>query len=358
MSTAPVSGEAARRASNPAKFGAPAPLSAPRIAKINSLRSSDPHVLAAWNEMVGEYPLDRTPAGPINPFQIPNVYTDPTGNSAAIVKVRYDGIAALNFAIRYAISGDNAAAVAACNQIQPWTTITSFVIEAGTDTRLSWSYSWPLFLSAAMLVKDSPAYAAAGFDANLRAVTIEGRRTCSTAFTNPSNQGAWGVVLEMSAAVFLGEQARFDRAVQRWREVFNEYIKNDLAVEEIYRQGGGQGNGSSGRYYSDFMACALTYGAEWARLNGVWLYDHVSPDGSTLKGFAAKVAGWNADPASYPYNSSGTVSVPTELMGHWVILNELWPDANKAAILASLPVVDRYGFRYLKVTHAKQPLRG
>lgn len=352
-----ISSAAVQRMRRPDKFGSAALLSTARSAKANALRTANPAVRDAYAVLLSEYELSRAPEGPINPFTIPNIYDDPEGSGTAVRKIRYDGVAALNFAIRYSLTGSEAAAVAARNQIAPWTTVTGFFAPAGSDTRLAWSDTWPMFIAAGLLIESSQAWTTADHEA-LKAVTRLSLAEGITTTGYPSNQGAWGVVLDFAAAALLEDAAMFARAERDWKATFNQWVKNNVPVHEVYRQGGTQGNGSAGLFYSNFMVCALTFGAEWARSNGVWLYDHVAPDGSTLQGLNANVAKWTRSPETFTYNTSGTVSSISEITGHYEVLHALWPSADTAWLVANKPVIDRYGFRYLTVTHRGQPLRG
>lgn len=346
-----------QRMRRPEKLGSPPLLSPARAAKVNQLRADNATVGSAYATLLSEYPLSRPPEGPINPFTIPNIYTDPDASGIAVRKIRYDGVAALNFAIRYYLNRDEVAAQSSRNQIAPWLTVTGFDAPAGSDTRLAWSDTWPFFIAAAMLIRDSAAWTDQDHAA-LKALTQLSLDQGITTRGYPSNQGAWGVVLDFAAAALFADQARMDRAVMDWRTCFNTYVQNNVPVHEVYRQGGTQGNGSSGLFYSNFLLVALTFAAEWARANGVWLYNHTAPDGSTLRGLFENVAGWTRNPATFTYNTSGTVSTMTEIHGHYEILNTLWPNPDAQWLLANVPTVDRYGFRYLNLTHHGQPLRG
>lgn len=399
--TIPISSAVARAMPMPEKWESPVQVSDARAVRIRSLMQTDAAVQGGWETLLSEYALTDAATGPIDPFYIPNVYNFPAENAEAIVKVRYDGIRALNFALRWAIEGDAAAAAAACGHLEVWSHISSFNAPAGSDTRLSWSYTWPMFIAAAMLVADSPSYTTT-LDADLKDVTYRGRMM-STAYTNPSNQGAWGVVLELAMGVFLDDRARFGRALNQWRSMLDHYFTltittqhswcnrvlgifpptdpeelelwveptfgadcacpchHELHVptEEVHRQSGGQGDGRTGLFYSNFMGMALAVGAEWARFNGVWLYDYEAPGGSTLRGFWERLSGWTRDPLTFPFNTSGTnLTPPLEIAGHFEILQSLWPNVGAGWLLANRTVADRYGLRYLTLTHHGQPLSG
>lgn len=354
-----LSGAAAARTPQPSKFGSPAPLSVHRASVAGALRSTDTVVSAAWQSMLAEYPLTANTEGPVDPFYVPNIYVDRDGFSAVVLKIRYDGIRALNYAIRYALTGDEAAAEAAVRQITPWATVQAFNTAAGSDTRLTWTYTFPFFISAAMLIRSSNAYTPA-LAANMADMILRSRPICSTAYTATNNHADWGVVFEMASASFLEDRAAFDAAVLRWKALLESSTdENNILLEEVHRQGGGQGNGTSGLFYSNFAMTAKTFGAEWARMNGVWLYEHVTSKGSSLRGIWEKVAGWTRNPETFTYNTSGTTSTVTDLSGSYEILNTLWPAAAATSLLAQYrPTIDRYGMRYFTVTHARQPLRG
>ncbi|MBW9118898.1 alginate lyase family protein [Microbacterium trichothecenolyticum] len=400
-----LSAKTVQRMRRPDKLGSPAPVSAPRIEKINAMRQAGGPLAGAWSALVNDndptrsapYTYDRIPGGVVNPYVLPNVYdtASETLYNTNIQKIRYDGIAAYNFALRYAIAGDTAAAAAAVAQIDPWLGVNDFDLPSGSDTRLSWSNTWPLFIAAGMMLRGSAAWTT-GRENGLKAVTqLALTRNISTS-ANASNQGAWGVVFELAAAAQLEDSVRFAGAVSRWRALLDDStgviaaghtwcnvylgIPNDpgtgqpppqyadcacpchsgpnVPTHEVHRQSGGQGNGSSGLYYSDFLLTALTYGAEWARFNGVWLYDYVTPGGSSLKGVYEKIAGWCRNPATFTYNTSGSVVPRANTFGAYEILNALWPNDDAAWILANKPFNDVYSLKYLTLTHRGQELRG
>lgn len=188
-------------------------------------------------------------------------------------------------------------------------------------------------------------------EAALSEMTVRSRAICSTAYTSHNKHADWGMVFEMAAAAFLGERAKFDAAVARWKVLLDTSTDaNNVLIDEVYRQGGGQGNGSSGLFYSNFAMNAKVFGAEWARMNGVWLYDHVTSKGASLRGVWEKVAGWTRRPETFIYNTSGTVPSTADLSGSYEILNALWPIPDGTALLAQYrPTIDRYGRRYFTV---------
>lgn len=342
----------------PEKFGTASVVTPTRARLIADRIGGDPAtdpIAQAWERLMGAYTLATVGVGPYNnPVRVPNVYTNPTENAPVVNALRYDGLKAYNFALRYAVTGDTAAAEKVASLLAPWTVITGWIQQSGDDTRLSWCTQFVPFLAAASLVRGHPAWTAE-LDAAMVSVA---RRSLtgqpgSLGMQNANNQGDWGVYYRLAAAAFSGDRAAFDATIQRWKDVLEESIDaNGDPHHEIYRQGSGQGDGSSGLWYSSFTLTAKTYTAELARVNGVWLYDYETPSGHTLRALWERVGGWLADPASFPYNSSGTSGRITENIGSVEILQAMWPTPAGEVILGhSRPMHERYGMPYTSVTH-------
>lgn len=350
--------EAVRQLTFADKFGSPAPVSPGRRVKINALRGTNPAVGGMW-AAVSSKPYGQAPLGPLNPFSVPRVYIDPAGNAAAIKAIRDDGTAAIDYAYRYYLTGDQDAAASAVALIVPWTTVTAFDVSANSDADYMWSNNWPMFLAAALMVRGSDAWTTSVENA-VKAITAYAVDICSTAYNSESNFAGWGLTLEISSAVILGDRARFERALGRWRRVIDGALVGNVPIHEVYRQGGVQGNGTSGIYYANFLLNAMTQAAEWARFNGVWLYDYVSPDGSSLKGLWELCINWVRYPQDYPYNTSGTPTASARVQAHVEILHALWPNEDSAAVIASGVGVsqDYFGLTRSTLAFRGQPLLG
>lgn len=315
---------------------------------------------AGWTALLAAYSTGRTVEGPqSDPLDIPGTYTDPTGNTAQKAPLRRDANAAYNFALRYRTLGDETAATAAVAHITEWASLSGWVQDSGDNTRLAWMEYWPMFLGAAAMLDGATSYTidvrddvTAATNASMTALDLTGAQ-------EPNNQGDSRIVFLMIAAAFLNDQGMFDDAVGRWKVQFDRSVNDDGDLwHEIYREGGGQGNGSHGLDYCSVALRNKVLGAEIARANGVWLYDYVSAAGHSLRALWQRIGPWIADPDTYPYDSSGGDPERPPNLGYVELIDTLWPDANSALILSeNRPTSTERVVEHLTVTHGSIPLR-
>lgn len=326
----------------------------------NKSNSGIPRLDFEWNR-VATANAAHVPAGPITPFwHVPDTYGDPAGQDEALALIGGDFYTAADLAIRWKVLGDTAAAAGCVNILTAWSTQVMPATKPATATGpLAWCNRWPIMIQAAMLVSDYAGYTPA-LDTALKDLTRAGQML-SLAYTNGNNTAGWGVVYEIAAASFLRDRPMFDQAIRRWYSLFDQTIEHNVPVDEVYRQGGSQGNGTTGLWYSNFTVYAFTVAAEWARFNGEWLYDHTGPDGSTFRGLAELVRFWTRYPASFPYNTSGIPSTTGRSLPHDEILHALWPDAESLWIINRFPNGsdrDSTGIRGAVLAYRDRPLYG
>jgi hypothetical protein len=194
--------------------------------------------------------------------------------------------------------------------------------------------------------------------------------------------------MEMVGSMFLEDRPRMIRACTRWRQLFDLSIKsgielqgqirNNIAINEIYREGASQGNGAFGLLYSNFHLAGMAVAAEYARINGEWLFDHTSPDGSTLRGWYEQQLVWTRTPtfAVLWFNTSdepqyeGTKyyrsgAYTNRIVAYVDILGALWPSDVANSLMeattskASYDLTqDHYGFRGVELAYRHRPLFG
>ncbi len=324
--------------------------------------TAPPRVQYEWNECVIAADENHVPQGPILPsWSVPDTYGDPEGQAQALALIETDFETAADLAIRWKVLGDAAAAAGCVRILTAWSTQVMPAIRSGSSTgTLVWCNRWPIMIQAAMLVKDYAGYTPT-LDTALKNLTLAGIDMLSLAYTNSNNTGLWGVVGEIASASFLGDRVRFDRAIRRWRFLFDISIKDNIPVDEVYRQGGVQGDGTTGLWYSNFTVYAFAVAAEWARFNGEWLYDYTGPDGSTFRGLVDQVRFWNRYPESFEYNTSGAPSTTTRSLPWDEILHPLWPTADSKWILDKFPSGnsrDSIGVRGAALAYRDRPLYG
>jgi hypothetical protein len=300
-----------------------------------------------------------TVPNPLDPWEVADVYgADPTASGVARGRLQNDANRCYMLGLQYRITGDESYAVAAAAHIRAWSGVQTFSM-AGASL-LSWNVHIAAMIFGADLIKASPAFTQQDRDA-FAALLIYTRDRYPAAFANMNNWGAHGLVFESAASVWLKDKPRFDRCVAQWKRHIDEAILLDgTPFHEVMRQGAGIGNGDSGLWYSHYTVMPLIYCAEIFRTNGVYLYDYIGPQGTTLKALYLKTLAWAAHPETFFWNTSGIVSEHSfVLMGHIEMMQNLWPTADGAALLAQLrPVEGRHHLVGVTATHGNLPISG
>lgn len=300
-------------------------------------------LLQKWNGILA---VDNTilPTGPLDPWSFPGHYEDPDGNAAKLAIFRADALPAVDLGVRWKILGDVKDAEAVVRLLTPWTTINTIVNNG--NSRLPLCDGWPMFIQAAQLISDSPAYTPS-FKNAMENLIARGL-SYTTAYIQTENRAVWGCMYDVSAGAFLGDRKVFDRAIARWRELFEHDVKGNIPVGEILRE-------ANGLYYCNFLLNAMTQTAEIARVNGEWLYDFKTSDGSTYKGLWETVAGWTANPETYPYWPSNTIRI----QAHVDPLHALWPNSDSQSLIDRFTTTQDYiGYRQGMLAYRDLPLWG
>jgi hypothetical protein len=332
------------------------------------------------------------PMGPVDPWYIPNNYgaspEELAERAEKLERFHTDSETAVDLALRYRLALDGeedhpedfAAGVARI--LEAWSTLEE--VELSDGSQLNWNEGWGPFIQAALMISDSDAYTAT-VESNFKAVTEMLLHELSTAYSPYNNNwSSWGLATEIAASGFLGDRARFNGAIFRWRQQFNDSVVSGFVVDnggvaqgetkdnvqhlEVYRQGNSQGDGSSGLLYCNHDLNGKVMAAEWARVNGVWLYDHEAADGSTLRGVYENVTYWDRyrGTAESPnrevlwFNTSEPASgFYFDLRGFFYILNALWPREDAAWAIGSRDITDDHeGIRGADLLYWDLPLYG
>jgi hypothetical protein len=379
--------EDARTRSHPEKFGGP--LIHP--ARIDSLRDKittgtmTPRMQSKWN-LVMSRPATHTIMRPADVWYFPENYGDTGDPTEALALFRADLMPCVDYAWRYLVNGNESDAEQVVAILSEYSLTPSFDTNPGSTLR--WFEGWPLFVQAAMMVRGSVAYTPT-VEANFKAVLELAFDTFEPiAYTRPNNWAAWGLGMEMIAAPFFDDRPRLLRACTRWRQLFDSSIKSgidlqgevryNIPIHEIYRMGPGQGNGAYGLLYSNSHLAGMTVAAEYARLSGEWLFDHVTPDGSNMQGWFLQQVYWTRNPTfevlwfntsdepqyeGTTYYRSGAYT--NRIWAYVDILGALWPNEMADSLMeynGSRPsyniVDDYYGIRGVEPAYRHRPLYG
>lgn len=402
--------EQALKAENKKRFGSRSQLSSSQIDSIkemvdnnfNGFRSAD-GTLMARHPLSQKWEKISNRDNAMSPEDVPTTWRIIGGYEGGVNSNAIDRYRILrNFrpmgdlALRYQVYRDESDAAAVCRILDAFGDISD------TDTNndgsfLHFTEYWPILIQAAIYVQDSSSYTQA-LDNKLKNTTMMLYEVLATAYArqNENNWVSWGLSLEFAVAGFVGDRQMHDNAVFKFKQHFRESIKSgweiqqpyspaqnqtkdNVAIFEVYRNlhlqsepwypnpgqsttGGltrnrvtSRGNGGRGLLYSNHALNGLTMAAEWARLNGTYLYDFFTSDGSSMKGFWESVAYMNRWSKGGPspggrnpqreevlwFNVTGSPWDPQEQLGprsfYWTrcpaymnLLQTLWPNNDAA----------------------------
>jgi len=311
----------------------------------------------AWLQVKGaaDAALDRQPHAPTK-WHVPYYYEDPEGHAGAKQGLQDDANGAYALSLAYRMTGEEEYARATARLLNAWATEVE-ILERTQDSGLSFSYHFPALIFAADLIEDSPSWP----EPDQRAFKdfVRKKAIPQNTMEKDNNWGNWGLVLVMASAAHLDDKGLFEQAVSRWKEFIEEQIADDgHLVHEVNRGGFGR-KGDYGMWYSHFSLMPQTIAAEIARVNGVYLYDYVSPSGRSLRLAFEWLVPWVCEPERFPYFQGGEVRklVGVQYVSYFEILNVHWPIANAAAVLAKLrPLTARHSAPFLTFTHGDLPL--
>ena len=269
----------------------------------------------------------------IQPVNVPNPWTVVGGyeggeetNAQSEYNVLRNFRPMADLALRYQVYRNEADAAAVCRILTAFGNITGADTE-NNGSYLHWNEWWPILIQAANYVQDSPSYTTTLHN-KLKSTTMLLYNLLHVAYTRDKQDNwiAWGLSLEMAVAGFTNNRQMHDNAAFRWRQHFAEAIRNNFLVRqpnspaingrrnnvpinEVYRtdydsgspwtppsgpnqtttgglnldQQTSKGNGGRGLLYSNHALNGLIMAAEWARLDGTWLFDFTSPDGASVQ---------------------------------------------------------------------------
>ena len=201
------------------------------------------------------------------------------------------------------------------------------------NSMLSFSYHFPAFIFAADLLKNAPEWPPA--QQKTFQDFVRDKALPMNTMARRNNWGNWGLVLVLSAAAYLHDQALFLTGITRAQQFIDEQIADDghLPLEVIRNNGVGE----RGLWYTHFSLMPQTLASEIARVNGVDVFDYRSPHGHTLRQAFERVTPWTRHPETFPYYKGADLNGQqgTDYISYWEILNAHWPNADATAMLAA-----------------------
>ena len=299
--------------------------------------------------------LDRQAQVP-ETWYVPGYYRDAAGHNRMKGGLEGDANAAYKLALCYQMTDDERYAGAVARLAGAWSTgITTLRTE--DDLRLSFSYHFPALIFGESLIHGSPAW-----NAERQQVFehfLNERALGMNTMERDNNWGNWGLVLVLAIAARLGRADLLAQGTARWKEFIERQIAEDGHLPHEVRRNNGVGE--HGIWYTHFSLMPQTLAAEILRVNGVDLYDYVSPQGRTLRMAYECAAPWARNPLTFPYftRSASLGEGPSEMSGtdyvsYYEILHPRWPNADAAAMLAALrPLSATHSAPALTFTHGE-----
>jgi hypothetical protein len=289
--------------------------------------------------------LGRKPNPPEH-WYIPGYYRDAEGHRTAKEVLKNDANDAYRLALCYRITQEERYAQSAAKLIDGWAAgVKSF--SKKDDSTLSFSYHFPPMIFAADLISQSPSWPKQSQKAFQQ--FVREKALPMNTMSRSNNWGNWGLVLVMGAAVYLDDEALFQKGVTRWKDFIAEQIAPDGHLHhEVNRN-----QGRSGIWYSNFSLLPQTIAGEIARVNGVFLYDYKAPNGRTLQSAFERLAPWVLHPETFPYWEGPAERLSgVDYISYFEILNEVWPHpAAQKALEKWRPLSARHGAPALTFTH-------
>jgi hypothetical protein len=210
------------------------------------------------------------------------------------------------------------------------------------------NFNLPYMIMAASWVRGVGGWNSAPFDQFLRTTVLPVSQAA-----NPRNHGLWGVLLDASAAAYLGDAPRLRTARARWQALLRGEVAADGTLpEEMQRSGttnwrGGPDKGFKGLAYTHYALLPASLAAKIFADQGqpVW---HTQ-GGLLLQAAFERAAAWTLHPDTFPYfASNGGHLEGVHNAAYFALLRHYYPSQDAEAVLRQ-GSVGMNGFRLLEL---------
>jgi len=236
-----------------------------------------------------------------------------------------DGSAAYALALAYRLDGSDRFGRSAAAILSAWMDEVAFVEDACPDsgachTSLIVSRLGACFVFAADLLEGTPFWTAdhrTEFAAWLENVILP------AASERTNNWGDAGTLLRVAITDYVGDDAGFARALDRWRALM-DLVETDGTIPEEARRG------SLGLQYTQEALQYKVAVAEIAGRRDIDLWSYTGARGGTLKRAIDALARYWVDPAAWPHDPAVVVPRPGPM---WELAYAHWPEPAWVPIL-------------------------
>ena len=154
----------------------------------------------------------------------------------------------------------------------------------------------------------------------------------------PNNHGNWGVLLDLSIALFTHDRPLLSKSYLRWATLLEQQVAPDGSLPlEICRSNssdhcGGPDKGINGLAYTHFALLPALLGAEL--LQGAEIGAYQTPAGQKMLQALRLSATFTANPSSFPYYASNQGKLnKIDHCGHFALMLHHAADANAQAVI-------------------------
>ncbi|MGH8460434.1 MAG: alginate lyase family protein [Stenotrophobium sp.] len=276
--------------------------------------------------------LDYAPA-PVPVFAPDPHYTGAGINDSANngKQLADDAHAAYRAGLCFLITGEQRYAATAQHILDAWAgTLTQVPTHQGKD---GVNFDLPYMIMAASWVRGAGDWNSAAFDRFLRQTVLPVSQA-----ENPNNHGAWGVLMEASAAAYLGDTQRLSAAQERWQRLMQGAVAADGSLpREIQRSGtsnwrGGPDKGVKGIAYTHYFLLPVSLAAKIFADQGQPVWN--SSGGHLLQAAFNRAAAWTLYPQTFPYYASnGGHLEGVRNAAYFALLLQVYPDKDAETVL-------------------------
>ncbi len=261
-------------------------------------------------------------------------YTDTgvstTGDNAKLLAA--DALMAYRAGFCYLLTEDVRYAATAQRIIDAWATTLKKV---STDqSKADINFNLPYLIMAASWVREANQWSSGPFDAFLQDVVLPVSQAPKL-----GNHGLWGVLMESSAAAYLGDAPLLIKARKRWEVVMKDEVSADGSMpQEMERSAtsnwrGGPDKGIKGMAYTHYALMPASIAAKIFANQGQPIWQNEG--GELLKSAYNKAAAWTLRPETFPYYASNNGKLQgVRDAAYFVLLLPYYPNKDAEAVVA------------------------
>lgn len=241
--------------------------------------------------------------------------------------------AAYREALCYRLSGNNSYAQHAQTLIDAW----ALTMKSASNAQGAADINFNI---AQMIVAASWVENANGWNTKPFAQWLQSVIAPLSRADKPNNHGNWGVLLDLSIALFTHDHPLLNKSYLRWTTLLEQQVASDGSLPlEICRSNssdhcGGPDKGINGLAYTHFALLPALLGAELLQGAGIGAYQ--TPAGQKMLQALRLSATFTANPSSFPFYATNQGKLnKIDHCGHFALMLHHVADANAQAVINS-----------------------